>query len=105
MQDGQQIMHTAREGQTQAETHAWEIAQHQAEIGHLVELAAVLEQAVTALVIRIHMTADLGQREALAYSHADLQRFKDELESLQMERQRTIERLQPQKSPMRVDRH
>ena len=43
--------------QTPAETHAREIAQHETEIQRLVELAVVLEQAVTALVIRVQMTS------------------------------------------------
>jgi hypothetical protein len=83
--------------QPQAETPAHRIAHHEAEIRRLVELMAVLEQAITALVIRLHMTADHGLREALAHNRADLQRFKDELASLQMEHQYAIERLQPQK--------
>ena len=58
--------------QQAAETSSRQIAQHEAEIHRLAELAAVLEQAVTALVIRIHMTADAGQRDALAHSRDDL---------------------------------
>ena len=78
---------------TQAETHVQQIAQHEAEIQRLVELAAVLEQAVTALVIRRHMASDPVKREALELSRADLERFKDELESLQTKHQNTIERI------------
>ena len=89
--------------QQATETSARQIAQHVAEFRRLADLAVVLEQAVTALVIRIHTTTDARQREALAHSRDDLQRFKDELESLQAEHQRAIERLQPQKTPMRLD--
>jgi hypothetical protein len=74
-----------------------QIAQHEAEIRRLSELADALEQAVTALLIRLHMTTDQRLQEALEHNRADLQRFKDELESLQMEHERAIERLQSQR--------
>jgi hypothetical protein len=76
------------------ETQAQEVVQHEAEIRRLSELAEVVEQAVTALVIRLHMASEQEQRERLEHSRADLQRFKDELESLQTEHERAIERLQ-----------
>jgi hypothetical protein len=42
------------------------------------------------------MASDPAKREALEHSRADLQRFKDELESVQTEHQRAIERIQSQ---------
>jgi hypothetical protein len=75
------------------ETHAQELAQHQAEIRRLAELADVVEQAVTALVVRLHMVPDPVTHEALQHSRADMQRFKDELVSMQVEHQRAIEHL------------
>jgi hypothetical protein len=78
---------------TQAKTHAQQITQHEAEIRRLSDLAAVVGQAVTALIIRMHTAMDQRQQEALDHSRTDLQRFKDELESLLVEHQRTIERL------------
>jgi hypothetical protein len=74
-------------------TYAQQIGQHQAEIRRLAELADAVEQAVTALVIRLHMASDPKKREALEHNRADLQRFKDELLSMQVEHQRTIEHL------------
>jgi hypothetical protein len=65
---GLAILRSVFDYQQAAETSAGQIAQHVAEIRRLADLAAVLEQAVTALVIRIHMTADARQREALAHS-------------------------------------
>jgi hypothetical protein len=79
--------------QSPSGTYAQQIAQHQAEVHRLAELADVVEQAVTALVIRLHMASDLAKREALEHNRADLQRFKDELLSMQVEHQQTIERL------------
>jgi hypothetical protein len=79
-----------------AGTHAQQIAEHQAEIRRLAELAEVIEQAVTALVIRLHMVSDAAIYEALQHSRADMQRFKDELVSSQVEHQRAIERLRRQ---------
>jgi hypothetical protein len=76
------------------ETHAQELAQHQTEIRRLGELADVIEQAVTALVVRLHMVSDPVTYEALQHSRADMQRFKDELVSLQVEHQRATLRLQ-----------
>jgi hypothetical protein len=93
-----------RPHQTRRVTHAQQIAQHEAEIRRLSDLAAAIEQAVTALIIRIHATMDQRQREALEHSRADLQRFKDELESVQTEHQHAIERLQPQQPLLRLDR-
>jgi hypothetical protein len=86
---------------TPAETHVQQIAEHQAEIRRLAELAEVIEQAVTALVIRLHMVSDPVIYEALEYSRADMQRFKDELVSAQVEHQRAIERLQQSPWPSR----
>jgi hypothetical protein len=80
----------------QAKSYAEQVAQYEAEIRRLAELAGVVEQAVTALVIRLHMASNPAKREALEHSRADLQRFKDELESVQTEHQRTIERIQSQ---------
>jgi hypothetical protein len=80
----------------QAKTDVEQVAQYKAEIRRLAELADAVEQAVTALVIRLHMASDPAKREALEHSRADLQRFKDELESVQTEHQRTIERIQSQ---------
>jgi hypothetical protein len=51
---------------------------------------------VTALIIRLHMAADPMKRSALEYNRADLQRFKDELESVLTEHWRELERLQVQ---------
>lgn len=79
-----------------AKTETQQVARYKAEIQRLAELADTVEQAVTALVIRLHMASDPAKREALEHNRADLQRFKDELESLQMEHQRAIERLQAQ---------
>jgi hypothetical protein len=93
-----------RPHQTRRETHAQQITQHEAEIRRLADLAAVIEQAVTALVIRLHMASDPAKREALEHSRADLQRFKDELESVQTEHQSAIERLQAPKPLLRLDR-
>ena len=78
---------------TRAEPHAQQISQHQAEIRRLAELAEVLEQAVTALVVRLHMASDPATYEALQHSRFDMQRFKDEIVSSQVEHQRAIERL------------
>jgi hypothetical protein len=79
-----------------ARTKAQQAARHMEEIRRLADLADAVEQAITALVIRLHMALDLTKREALDHNRADLQRFKDELESLQIEHQRAIERLQAQ---------
>jgi hypothetical protein len=79
--------------QLPVETQAQQIAQHQAEIRRLADLAEVIEQAVTALVVRLHMVSNPATYEALQYSRADMQRFKDELVSSQVEHQRAIERL------------
>jgi hypothetical protein len=59
-------------------------------------LANVVEQTITALVIRLHMVPDAVKREAPEHNWADLQRFKDELESRHMERQRATWHLEPQ---------
>ena len=75
------------------EMHTQQVAQHQAEIRRLAELADVVEQAVTALVVRLHMVSDPLTYEALQHSRADMQRFKDELVSMRVEHQRAIERL------------
>ncbi|MGO8946745.1 MAG: hypothetical protein ACLQUY_03580 [Ktedonobacterales bacterium] len=79
------------------ETRAQQIAQHEVEIQRLRELSAVLEQAITALVFRLYIMPDHRLHEALEHNRADLQRFKDELASLQTEHQHTIERLQKQR--------
>ena len=73
-----------------------QLAQHRAEILRLSELADAVEQAVTALIIRLHMASDPVKRSALEHSRADLQRFKDELEVVLREHQRELERLQVQ---------
>ncbi len=79
-----------------AKTPAQQIAQHEAEIQHLVELADAFEQAITALVIRLHMTTDQRLREALEHNRADLQQYQDELAALQTEHEYAIERIQAQ---------
>jgi hypothetical protein len=77
-------------------TAAQQLAQHRSEIRRLSELADMVEQAVTALIIRLHMSSDPVKRGALEHSRADLQRFKDELDSVLREHQRELERLQVQ---------
>jgi hypothetical protein len=79
--------------QLRVETNDQQIAHHKAEIRRLAELAEVLEQAVTALVIRQTMVSDNGVREALLHNRADLQRFKDEMDSVRFEHLRAIERI------------
>ena len=79
-----------------AATHAQQVAQHKAEAQRLLELADVLENAITALVFRLHITTDKGLIEALEHSRADLQRYKDELDSLREEHQQAALRLQQQ---------
>jgi hypothetical protein len=71
-------------------------AEHKAEIRYLSALADTFEQAITALIIRMHMESDTEKREALEHSRSDLQRYKDELVSRQGEHRRAIERLQAQ---------
>jgi hypothetical protein len=78
------------------ETPAQQVAQHEAEIQRLLEIADAVEQAITALVFRLHMATDHRLQEPLEHSRADLQRFKDELVSLQTEHQYAIERLKSQ---------
>jgi hypothetical protein len=46
------------------------------------DLAAAVEKAIAALVIRIHVTKDLHQRDALLHNRADLKRHRDELAPL-----------------------
>ena len=82
-----------RPRQARAELDAQQITQHQAEIRRLIELAEVVEQAVTALVVRLHMASDPATYQALQHSRLDMQRFKDEIVSYQVEHQRAIERL------------
>jgi hypothetical protein len=77
-----------------AATYAQQVAEHKAEAQRLLELADVLENAITALVFRLHITTDKGLIEALEHSRADLQRYKDELDSLREEHQRAALRIQ-----------
>jgi hypothetical protein len=77
-----------------AHTDAQYVAHLRAEIRRLSELGDAVEQAITALIIRQHIVSDPTKREALEHSRADLQLFKDELESLQVEHERAIERLE-----------
>lgn len=74
-----------------------QIARYKAEIQHLDELAAVFEQAITALVFRLHITTDQVLYEALVHNRADLQRYQDELVSLRAEYENAIKRIQTQK--------
>jgi len=83
---------------SRTETRDEQIAGHEAEIRRLLELADVVEQAITALVFRLHLGTDQEILEALEHNRADLQRYKDELDSLQTEHQRAIERIQSQES-------
>ncbi len=71
-----------------------QIAHYEAEIQRLHELAEVIEQAVTALVFRLHSVTDPRLYEPLEHNRADLQRYKDELTALQAEFEHAIERLQ-----------
>jgi hypothetical protein len=75
------------------QTTAQWIAGHEAEIVRLVQTAEAVEQAVIALFIRVHKTADQTLREALEHNRADLQRFQDELTLLVTEHQRAIDQL------------
>jgi hypothetical protein len=95
MPDISQIVTTRlRPPKPRVRTDAQRVAHLRAEIRRLSELGDALEQAITALIIRQHIVSDSTKREALEYNRADLQRFKDELESLQMEHQRAIEHLE-----------
>ena len=89
--------------QSHVDMRAHQIAQHQAEIQRLCDLADAVEQAITALIIRVHMTRDQGRQEVLEHNRADLQRYKDELDSLQVEHQRAIERIQSHRKGGRND--
>jgi hypothetical protein len=71
-----------------------QIVQHQAELQRLSELVEAVEQAITALIIRLHMATDQRLYEALEHNRADLQGYQGELEVLRMEHERAIERLQ-----------
>lgn len=71
-------------------TPAQQLAQHEAEIQRLLDLEGVLEQAITALVIRSHIAPDHEQRDALAHSRTDLQRYKDEVTSHRAEHERAV---------------
>ena len=83
--------------QTQDAMYARQIAQHAAEVQRLVDLAAMLEQAVSALMSRLRLTTDPRLYAALQHNSADLQHFKLEVELLQAKHQRAIERLHAQK--------
>jgi len=77
-----------------AQTSDHRIAQHEAQIVRLSETAAAVEQAVAALVIRGHTATDRTLQEALEHNRADLERFLEELASLQVEHRRAIDHLQ-----------
>ena len=68
--------------QAPAQTRARQIAEHEAEILRVSDLAGAVEKAIAALVIRIHVTKDPQQREALLHNRADLERYRDELAPL-----------------------
>jgi hypothetical protein len=78
-------------------TRSEQIRQHEAEIGHLLELVAIVEQAITALVFRLHIATDQQLQEALEHNRRDLQRYQDELVSLRTEHEQALGRLQAQK--------
>jgi hypothetical protein len=82
--------------QRPVETNDQEIAQHEAEIGRLGDLVATLEQAITALLLRLRFTTEPKGYEALKHTCSDLQRFKLEVGAMQAEHQRAIDRLQAQ---------
>jgi len=79
-----------------AATSSEQIAQHEAEIGRLLDLVAVVEQAITALVFRLHLATDQALSAALEHNRRDLQRYQDELVSLRTEHEQAIERLHSQ---------
>jgi chromosome segregation ATPase len=83
--------------QRPVEPNDQQIAQHEAEIKHLEDLVATLEQAITGLMRRLRLTTEPRGYEALKHSCGDLQRFKLEVGALQAEHQRAIDRLQVQK--------
>jgi hypothetical protein len=83
--------------QPRVQTGAQHVAHLRAEFRRLSELGDAVEQAITALIIRQYIVSDSVMREALEHSRADLQRFKDELESVQAEHQRAIDRLEQTK--------
>jgi hypothetical protein len=82
--------------QPQDEMYARQMAQHEAEIQRLVDLAAMLEQAVNALMMRLRLTTDPRLYAALQHNSADLQQFKLEVDLLQSKRQNAIEQLRRQ---------
>ena len=79
-----------------AKTRAQQIAHHEAEIRHVLELVSIVEQALTTLVFRLNITTDQGLLKALKHNRTDLQRYQDELVALQTEHGYIIERLQAQ---------
>ena len=83
--------------QPQDEMYARQMAHHEAEAQRLVDLAAMLEQAVSALMTRLRLTTDPRRYAALQHNSADLQHFKLEVELLQVTHERAIERLHAQK--------
>jgi hypothetical protein len=83
--------------QPEDEMYARQIAHHEAEAKRLVDLAAMLEQAVSALMTRLRLTSDPLLYAALQHNSADLQHFKLEVELLQAKHQNAIERLHAQK--------
>ena len=83
--------------QPQDEMYARQMAHHEAEAKRLVDLAATLEQAVSALMTRLRLTTDPQRYAALQHNSADLQHFKFEVEVLQAKHQQAIERLKAQK--------
>jgi hypothetical protein len=83
--------------QRPVEPNDQQIAQHEAEIKRLEDLVATLEQAITALLLRLRLTTEPKNYEALKHTCGDLQCFKLEIGALQAEHQRAIDRLQAQK--------
>jgi hypothetical protein len=91
--DISQLVTARLEPRSSAEPHTRQIAQHEAEIQRLVDLAATLEQAVSALMSRLRLTTDVRLYAALQHNSADLQHFKLEVDLLRVEHQRAVERL------------
>ncbi len=79
-----------------AKTRAQQIAHHEAEIRHVLELVSIVELALTTLVFRLSITTDQGLLKALRHNRRDLQRYQDELVALQKEHENAIERIQSQ---------
>jgi hypothetical protein len=79
--------------QPQDEKYARQMAHHEAEVQRLADLAAALEQSVSALMMRLRLTPDSQLYAALQHNSADLQHFKLEVELLQAKHQDAIEQL------------